>query len=205
MTTSGTVYIVDDDLSLRRAVARLCQSAGLSSKTFGSAAEFLEQEKPVSPACIVLDLCMPGLGGLDLQAELTKRNIQTPVVFMTGHGDVSSTVRAMKGGAVDFVTKPFNNRDLLEIIRGAISKDVREHEADAERRVIRERMERLTPREREVFTLVVRGLLNKQIAAELGASEQTIKVHRARVMDKMGVCSVAELVQAAIKASAAGK
>jgi RNA polymerase sigma factor (sigma-70 family) len=200
MSGCGTVYIVDDDLSLRRAVARLCQSAGLDSKTFGSAAEFLGWGKPVSPACIVLDLCMPGVGGLDLQAELTKRNIQTPVVFMTGHGDIPSTVRAMKNGAVDLLTKPFNNKDLLEIIRGAIDKDVQAQQADAERAGIRQRLERLTPREREVFDLVICGLLNKQIADKLGASEQTIKVHRARVMDKMGVLSVAELVKAAVKA-----
>ena len=205
MSTSGTVYIVDDDLSMRRAVARLCQSAGLNAKTYGSATEFLADGNPVSPACIVLDLCMPGLGGLDVQAELAKRSIQTPVVFMTGHGDVPSTVRAMKGGAVDFVTKPFNNKDLLQIIRGAISKDVRAQEAEAERQAIHHHLERLTPREYEVFALVIRGLLNKQIAAELGASEQTIKVHRARVMEKMGVCSVAELVQAAVKAGVMSK
>ncbi len=200
MTTLATVYIIDDDPSLRKSVARLCQSVGLNSKTFGSAAEFLSAGTPDSPACILLDVKMPGLGGLDLQAELTRRNIGTPVVFMTGHGDVPTTVQAMKGGAVDFITKPFHHKALLEVIRNAIAKDLQTQAAEAERRAIRERLERLTPREAQVFNLVVRGMLNKQIAAELGASEQTIKVHRARVMEKMGVPSVAELVRAAVRA-----
>lgn len=199
MTSSGTVYIVDDDLSLRRALARLCQSVGLAARSFASADEFLGSGVPACPGCILLDVHMPGLDGLDLQAELTKRHIHTPVVFMTGFGDVPTTVKAMKGGAVDFVTKPFNNKNLVEIIQLAIRKDLLAQEAETERRGIRERLERLTPREREVFALVIRGMLNKQIAAELGASEQTIKVHRARVMEKMGVLSVAGLVQAAVK------
>jgi len=171
----------------------------LVAKTFASAREFLEAGAPGSPACLVLDVRLPGLGGLDLQAELATRNIQTPIVFITGHGDIPTSVRAMKAGAVDFLTKPFRDRDLLAVIRDALGKDVRLKSEQAERENIQRRLESLTPRERQVFELVIRGLLNKQIAAELGASEQTIKVHRARVMDKMRVTSVAELVQTAVK------
>ena len=198
----GTVLIVDDDASFRKALARLCQSEGLTAKTFASAREFLDAGVPESPACLVLDVRMPGRGGLDLQAELATRNIQTPIVFITGHGDIPTSVRAMKAGAVDFLTKPFKDKDLMAVIRDGLSKDVRLKSAQTERDAIQRRLEHLTPRERQVFELVIKGLLNKQIAAELGASEQTIKVHRARVMEKMQVASVAELVQAAVKAGA---
>jgi len=143
---------------------------------------------------------MPGLNGLDLQAELSRRKIQKPVVFMTGHGDIPSSVRAMKAGAVDFLTKPFDSKDLLAVIQAALRKDRERHSVETERESIDERLRTLTPRENEVFKLVIRGMLNKQIAAELGASEQTIKVHRGRVMEKMRVQSVAELVQMAVKA-----
>ncbi|HEY5914883.1 MAG TPA: response regulator [Verrucomicrobiae bacterium] len=199
MSAPGTVYVVDDDAGMRKALARLTQAAGLRSRTFASAAEFLDQESLESPACIVLDIHMPGLSGLDLQAELAKRNLQTPIVFITGYGDVPSSVRAMKAGAVDFLTKPFNNRNLIEVMRNAVRKDASRQAGAAEREAIQRRLGTLTPREMEVLKLVLRGLLNKQIAAELGASEQTIKVHRGRVMDKMQMQSVAELVQAAVK------
>ncbi len=197
----GTVYVVDDDASLRKAVGRLCQSVGLEVKTFASAREFLSQGPPASPACLVLDLQMPGLSGLDLQAELAARHIQTPIVFFTGHGDIPKTVQAMRAGAVDFLTKPFRNQDLLGAIQAALSKDRRLQPVKAEKESLQQRLATLTPREREVFERVVKGLLNKQIAAELGTSEQTIKVHRGRVMEKMQMVSVAELVQAAVKLS----
>lgn len=198
--SSGTVYIVDDDASLRKALTRLCLSQGLRVQAFPSAREFLESLVPESPACLVLDVQMPDLTGLDLQAELVARRFQTPVVFITGHGDIPMSVRAMKAGAVDFLTKPFHDKDLLTVIRAALGKDSSQQSAHAERETILRRLETLTPRERQVFDLVIQGLLNKQVAADLGASEQTIKVHRHRVMAKMGVPSLAELVQAAVKA-----
>lgn len=197
--SQGTVSVVDDDPGLRKAVARLCRSAGFQVKAYANAREFLEAGAPASPACVVLDVRMPGLSGLDLQAEMACRNIPTPIVFITGHGDIPMSVRAMKAGAVDFLTKPFQHKDLLEVIRNALKKDVRLTSVHHEREAIERRLESLTARERQVFELVVQGLLNKQIAGELGASEQTIKVHRARVMEKMQVRSVAELVQAAVK------
>jgi RNA polymerase sigma factor (sigma-70 family) len=197
--TAGTVYVVDDDPSLRKALGRLCEAAGLEVKTFASAREFLAHGAPANPACLVLDVQMPGLSGLDLQAELAARHIQTPIVFVTGHGDIPTSVRAMRAGAADFLTKPFGNQNVLEVIRAAISKDQQLRPLQAEKDALQQRLASLTPREREVFDRVVKGLLNKQIAGELGASEQTIKVHRRRVMEKMQVVSVAELVQAAVK------
>ena len=198
-TPPTTVWVVDDDASVRKALTRLCQTAGHQVKTFASAREFLDAGPPDSPACLVLDVRMPDLSGLDLQSELATRNIRTPIVFITGHGDIPMSVRAMKAGAVDFLTKPFRNQDLLAVIQTALGKDARLSSVEHERQAVQCRLERLTPREREVFGLVIKGLLNKQIAAELGASELTIKVHRARVMEKMEVASVAELVQAAVK------
>ena len=195
----GTVFVVDDDPSMLKALARLCQSAGLTAKAFASAREFLDTGVPETPACLLLDVRMPGLSGLDLQTELAARNIQTSIVFITGHGDIPTSVRAMKAGAVDFLTKPFRDKDLLTAIQAALHKDVRLKADQVERKTIQRRLQNLTPRERQVFELVVKGMLNKQIAAELGASEQTIKVHRGRVMEKMQVDSVAELVQAAVK------
>jgi FixJ family two-component response regulator len=198
-TLQGTVFIVDDDPSMRKALTRLCASAGLKVNAFASAREFLDAGAPESPACLVLDVRLPGLSGLDLQTELAARNIQTPIVFITGHGDIPMSVRAMKAGAVDFLTKPFQNKDLVAVIQVALGKDVRLQSVQSERELIQGRLDTLTPRERQVFEMVIKGLLNKQIAADLGASEQTIKVHRARVMEKMAVTSVAELVQAAVK------
>jgi RNA polymerase sigma factor (sigma-70 family) len=195
----GTVFVVDDDASTRKALARLCMSAGLRVKTFECAGDFLQAGVPERPACVVLDVRMPGLSGLDLQSEMAARRIQTPVMFITGHGDIPTTVRAMKAGAVDFLTKPFQEQDVLALIQSALGKDASQGDVLAERDLINNRLQELTPREREVFAWVVKGLLNKQIAAELGTSEQTIKVHRSRVMDKMKVSSVAELVQLAVK------
>lgn len=195
----GRVYVVDDDPSMRKAMGRLCESAGLEVKTFASAREFLDREVPTSPACLVLDVHLPGLSGLDLQAELAARNIHTPIVFITGQGDIPTSVRAMRAGAVDFLTKPFRHQDLVTVIHAAILKDQQLQPMQAEKEALQKRLATLTPREREVFDRVIKGLLNKQIADELDAAEQTIKVHRGRVMQKMQVHSVAELVQAAVK------
>ena len=196
----GMVHIVDDDPDMRKALARLCQISGLTTRTFESAREFLEAGVTDSPACLVLDVRMPGLSGLDLQTELAKRDIRTPIVFITGHGNIPTSVRAMKAGAVDFLTKPFRNQDVLGVIRTALGKDAAQREAQAEREAIRKRLNTLTPRERQVFDFVIQGFLSKQIAGELGTSDQTIKVHRGRIMHKMQVDSVAELVQLAMKA-----
>ena len=197
MTTEvATVFIVDDDASVRKALARSIQAAGLHVKTFASARQFLDQGPPEGPGCLVLDVRMPGLSGLDLQAELNSRNIQTPIIFITGHGDIPVSVKAMKGGAVDFLTKPFKVANLIGVIQEAIRKDERLQAHRSKTAEVQRRIQTLTPREREVMALVVQGLLNKQIAVELGAAERTVKVHRGRVMQKMQVQSVAELVRA---------
>lgn len=198
-SSQGTVYVVDDDPGMRKAIGRLCQSHNLNVKTFASAREYLDHATPESPACMILDVRMPGLSGLDLQAELTARNIRIPIVFITGHGDIPSSVKAMKAGAVDFLTKPFTHKSLIAIIQEALRKDIHQKSLQGEQDAIQQHLNSLTPRERQVFDMVVKGMLNKQIAAELGACEQTIKVHRGRVMDKMRVASVAELVQLAVK------
>ena len=197
MSTKGaTVFVVDDDASVRKALARSIQAAGLNAKLFASAREFLDQGPLEGPGCLVLDIHMPGLSGLGLQTELNSRNIQTPIIFMTGHGNIPATVKAMKRGAVDFLTKPFKVKDLLAVIIKAVKKDERLQVSRAEKCEVQRRIQTLTPREREVLGLVVKGLLNKQIAVELGAAERTVKVHRGRVMQKMQVQSVAELVRA---------
>ena len=199
-----TVFVVDDDASVRKALARSIQAAGLHVKTFASARQFLDQGPPEGPGCLVLDVRMPGLSGLDLQAELNSRNIQTPIIFITGHGDIPVSVKAMKGGAVDFLTKPFKVNALLTVIQEALKKDERLQASRAEKSEVQRRLQTLTPREREVLALVVKGLLNKQIAAELGAAERTVKVHRGRVMQKMRAQSVAELVRAVEQVKAGG-
>jgi FixJ family two-component response regulator len=189
-----TVFVVDDDDRVRRAVRRLLESVGLAVRTFASVAEFLEEYQPSSPGCIVLDVRMPGLSGLDLQAMLLERRISIPVIFVTGHGTIPMSVRAMKAGAVDFIEKPFDDQALLEAIRTALERDERQRASESERAEVLRRLALLTPREREVFERVIAGRLNKQIAADLGTSEQTIKIHRGRVMAKMGADSVAQLV-----------
>jgi FixJ family two-component response regulator len=191
------VFVVDDDPSVRSSTERLVRSAGFKVKTFGSAKEFLESFRPEGPACLVLDVRLPGQSGLDLQRELTGSGVQIPIIFMTGHGDIPMSVRAMKAGAAEFLTKPYRKNDLLEAIRASIERDRASRKERLEAGALRQRYEQLTPREREVMALVVAGLLNKQIAGELATSERTIKFHRAHIMQKMEAESLAELVRMA--------
>ena len=193
------VFVVDDDPSVGKALERLMRSAGHEVRTFTSALDFLEGRKPEAPACLVLDLNMPGLNGLELQEYLADKEISLPIVFITGYGTVPESVKAMKAGAVDFLQKPFSDGDLLSAISHAIETDRRAKQDHEQLEELRERMEALTPREYEVFRLVVTGMLNKQIAFQLGTVEKTVKVHRARVMAKMGAQSVADLVRFADK------
>lgn len=191
------VFVVDDDASVRRSTERLVRALGFGIQTFASAREFLDNARIERPACLVLDVRMPGLSGLDLQRELAQRGVEIPIVFLTGHGDIPMTVRAMKAGAVEFLTKPVKSRDLLGAIRGALERAQVSHHARRETLALRERYERLTPREREVMPLVVAGMLNKQIAGELAASERTVKFHRGHIMKKMEAESLADLVRIA--------
>jgi len=196
MPSVSTVFLVDDDASVRRALARLIKAAGYQLQTFASAREFLDSNlHNDGPACLVLDIRMPGLSGMDLQRELQTANTTLPIIFITGYGNIPMSVKAMKQGAVDFLPKPVRDADLLRAIEQALARAVRERAYREELEDIRNRLEKLTAREREVMSLVVRGFLNKQIAVELGTVEKTIKVHRARVMQKMQVNSVAELVR----------
>ena len=194
---TATVFLVDDDLSILRALTRLLRAGGHQVSAFRSPRDFLAQHDAAVPGCVVLDLAMPGLNGLELQAALAAAGSQRPIVFISGHGDVPSSVRAMKAGAVDFLTKPVSQENLLAAIQRAIECDRVMRQARAELQAIDERLNRLTPREREVFQHVVAGQLNKQIAVDLGTVEKTVKVHRSRVMEKMGVRSLADLVRIA--------
>ena len=192
-----TVYVVDDDASMRKSLRRLLGTAGYQVETFASADEFLAHAPSSEPGCLLLDLKMPGRSGLELQDALVAARKLIPIVFVTGHGDVATSVRAMKGGAVDFLTKPYSPDELLEAVGRAMAKDKRDRREQAQLTELEGRARALTQREGEVLRLVVRGLLNKQVAAELGISEKTVKVHRARVMDKMGADSMADLVRMA--------
>ena len=191
----SVVFVVDDDLSVREAIKSLIRSVGLRVETFGTAQEFLKSARPDAPGCVVLDVRLPGLSGLDLQRELAANGINLPVIFITGHGDIPMSVRAMKAGALEFLTKPFRDQDLLDAIQQALERDRGARQQRLETAELRERFDSLTAREREVMGLVVSGLLNKQIAGELGTSEVTIKIHRSQVMKKMGAGSLAELVR----------
>lgn len=196
-----TVFVVDDDLSLRKALSRLLKSEGYDVETFSSAQEFLHADpRCEGPACLLLDVKMPGLNGLDLQQELHKREYAIPIVFITGHGDIPMGVKAMKKGAIEFLTKPFDDEVLLGAVEEALKKDMANRSAMNERQSILQRVKLLTPREYEILTYVITGMLNKQIAYDLDISEKTVKVHRGRVMEKLGIDSVAELVRLTEKA-----
>ncbi len=203
---TSMVYVIDDDLSLREALSSLFRSVGLQVKLFGSAAELLERKLPDVPSCLVLDIRLPGVSGLDFQAQLARSGIRMPVIFMTGHGDIPMSVRAMKAGAVDFLTKPFRDQDMLDAVFSALETDRKQLESDQGIADLSAHYQSLTAREKEVMAYVTKGLMNKQIAGELGLSEITVKIHRGHVMRKMGVRSLADLVRAAEKLglSAAG-
>ena len=191
------VFIVDDDEELQLALDNLFRSVGLASRMFGSVTEFLKDAPADAPGCLVLDIRLPGVSGLEFQAQLGRTGANLPIVFMTGHGDIPMSVRAMKAGAVDFLTKPFRDQDMLDAVSAAIEMDRRRREADGAGREVRERYESLSPREREVMALVTRGLMNKQVAGELGLSEITVKLYRGQAMRKMNAASLADLVRMA--------
>ena len=199
--TIPIVFVIDDDSSVRKALSRLLRSTGYVVETFGSSEEFLQNiPDGLGPACLILDVKMPGLNGLELQNQLQKTEYVIPIVFITGHGDIPMSVKAMKKGAVDFLVKPFDEEDLLKAVQVALKKDIVDRSAMNEKQLILQRVKMLTPREYEILTYVISGMLNKQTAYELDITEKTVKAHRGRVMAKLGVDSLAELVRLAEKA-----
>ena len=205
MSAAPVVFVVDDDASVRSSLKFLLSTVGLQAETFDSADGFLHKTHVDVPSCLVLDVRLPGLSGLDFQRELAARNIFIPIVFLTGHGDIPMSVRAMKAGAVEFLTKPFRDQDLLDAVRVAIDRDRARREQETETAAIRQRFECLTNREQEVVSMVVSGMLNKQIAAELGTAESTVKVQRSRAMEKMQAESLADLIKMIQKLQPASK
>jgi FixJ family two-component response regulator len=197
--SEAIVYVVDDDAQTREGLMNLMRSVGLHAEVFASAQDFLRSKRPDVPACLVLDVRLRGLSGLDLQKRMAEAKIEVPIIFITGYGDIPMTVQAMKAGAVEFLTKPFRNQELLDAIQQALERDRATRDQRAKNEELYTRYDSLTARERDVMTLVVAGLLNKQIAGELGTSETTVKNHRHQVMEKMGADSVAELVKMAYK------
>lgn len=191
------VFVIDDDADLREALSSLFRSVGLQVKAFATAPEFLQIKLPEGPTCLVLDVRLPGLSGLDFQAELTRAKIDIPIVFMTGHGDIPMTVKAMKAGAVEFLPKPFRDQDMLDAVQQALERDRERRERNSGLAKLKSSFDTLTPREQEVMGLVTAGLMNKQVAGEIGVSEITAKVHRGNIMRKMGAKSLAELVRMA--------
>jgi FixJ family two-component response regulator len=199
MEPDKLVFVVDDDASLRESLKDLLQSVGLRVEAFDSAQEFLRTKRPDAPSCLVLDVRLKGLSGLDLQKRLVEVDVDIPIIFITGHGDIPMAVQAMKAGAMEFLRKPFRDQDLLDAVQQALERDRKGREQRAEIAELRKRFDSLTPREREVMALVAAGLLNKQVAGELGTSEASVKVHRQHVMEKIGADSLAELVRVADK------
>lgn len=193
----AAVFIVDDDLAVRETLAALFELVGLQAKAFASAQEFLQTKLPDCPSCLVLDVRLPGMSGLDFQSALQKANVQAPVIFMTGHGDIPMSVRAMKAGAVEFLTKPFRDQDMLDAVQLAHSMDQRRRELEQSTSRMRADFDTLTPREKEILELVASGLINKQIAGKIGLSEITVKVHRGSLMRKLGAKSLADLIRMA--------
>jgi RNA polymerase sigma factor (sigma-70 family) len=201
--SNSLVFAIDDDASVRKGVARLLRSAGYKSEVFASAADFLARPPHSGPSCVIVDVRMPGLNGIELQEDLIKRRREEPLVFITGHGDIPMCAQAMKAGAVDFLRKPFRNDELLQCIQNALIRSAEQRRRSAERNEARRLLDLLTPREFEVMQLVFTGMLNKQIAGKLGTAEKTVKVHRGRVMQKLRITSVAELMQLVQRASIA--